>query len=259
MEYFLGLSIWDGLLFSSLIIAIPSLIIAYTVRALIKNHLTKQHERIGRLLFRVTASLLALLISLSYANEKINYNKVGDSLEGEASLIAGVVIKLALHRSNEAEMIRSGLLKYVKYTIDDEWQHMVSNPYQTKMMGVMVNINILARTMPSDTELKRILKTEIIEDMDMITKTMQVRFYSTSFKRPYLIYITAFGLIISWCFFAVYQLDGISVAFLSIYNVFIAVLIYFVIMLGNPLSGPLKIDPEPFRSLEQMGLETLPF
>lgn len=259
MQYFLSLSLWDGLLFASLIIVIPALIIAYTVRALIRNHLTKQHERIGRLLFRVTASLLALLISLSYANEKINYNKVRDSLEEEASLIAGVVIKLALHQSNEAELIRTGLLKYVNYTIEDEWQHMVSNPYQTKMMGVMVRVNTFARTLPSDTELKRILKTEIIQDIDMITKTMQIRFYSTSFRLPYLTYITAFGLIISWCFFAVYELDGISVSFLSIYNMFIAVLIYFVIMLGNPLTGPLKIDPEPFKSLEQMGLETLPY
>ena len=259
MQYFLSLSLWDGLFFASLVLVLPSFVIVFGVRYIIRNHLTKQHERVGRLLFRVTASLLALLVSLSYANEAINYNKVKGSLEEEASLIAGVVIKLALHRSNEAEMIREGLLKYVNYTIEDDWQHMVSNPYQTKMMGVMVNINTFARTLPSDTELKRILKTEIIQDMDMITKTMQIRFYSTNFRLPYLTYITALGLVISWCFFAVYQLDGISVAFLSIYNVFIAVILYFVIMLGNPLSGPLKIDPEPFNSLEQMGLETLPF
>ena len=104
-----------------------------------------------------------------------------------------------------------------------------------------------------------LLKSSIITDVDLITRTLQVRIYSTYFHMPYLTYILALGLLIVWCFFSVYRLDRISVFFITIYNMYIAVLLYFVIMLGNPLGGPLKIDPAPFNTLKEMGMQKLPY
>ena len=259
MDTFLDLSFWNGILVIVLIFSVPGLLIVLIARKVVEKKLTKQHERIGRLLFRVSASLLALLISLSYANEEINYNKVVNSLEEEASLIASAMLKLKLHNSETAVKIREGLMDYVNYTIDDRWEHVVDNPYLTKMMGTVVRINILSRALVVENEDQRALKYEIISDIDQITKTMQIRFYSSNFDLPYLTYILGFGLIISWCFFAVYRLDAISLSFLTLYNVFIAVLMYFVIMLGNPMVGPLKIVPKPFTILQEMGIDKLPF
>ena len=255
MQYFLNLSFIDGLVIASLAIAIPGIITVFLVRYAIKNELTKQHERVGRLLFRVLASLLALLISLSYANEIIRYNKVNDSLQQEASVIASLVIKLDAYRTNSAEEIKSALNDYLKYTIEDDWEHVVHDPYKTRMMGRIVYMNNVARTLEINRDYQVGLKQEIIADVDMITKTLQVRFFTTKTRLPFLTYITGLGLLISWCFFAVYKLDFISVSFLTLYNIFIAVMIYFVIMLGNPLTGPLKVTPEPFIVLDEMGLD----
>ena len=251
MRTFLDLSIWSGLAITSLAISIPALIIYYSVSKFIGERLKKDHERVGRLLFRVTASLLALLISLSYANEKINYNRVTNSLEEEASLIASAMLKLRIHDSKTGEMVRDGLMEYVEFTVEDLWVDDINNPYLTKVMGTIERINILARALPADTE--------IISDIDMITKTMQIRFYTNKFHLPYLIYILGFGLIISWCFFSVYSFDAVSLAFLTLYNVFIAVLLYFIIMLGNPMVGALKINPEPFTILQDRNNSRIPF
>jgi len=259
MDAFLELSVWQGLIVITMAISIPGIIVVTSIRRLIENRITKQHERVGRLLFRVSASLLALLISLSYANEKVNYNKVVDSLEEEASLIAGVMLKLKIHHSPLAEEVREGLINYVEFTIDDGWNDAINNPYLSKMWGTIVYINMIARELPDDTRKQEILKTEIIEDINMITQTLQIRFYSTYFHLPYLTYILVFGLFIVWSFFSVYRPDRISLFFLTLYNIFIAVLLYFVVMLGNPMVGPLKITPESFSVLKDMGLDKLPF
>jgi len=210
-------------------------------------------------LFRVTASLLALLISLSYANEKIGYNKVVNSLEEEAALIATVLLKLKMHQSDIAEETRLTLIQYVEFTISDDWRDVVNDPYISKMWAKIVLVNIYARALNDDTLKKKELKASIIRDIDLITKTFQVRIYSTYFHLPYLTYILGLGLIIVWCFYSVYRIDRISMSFITLYNIYIAVLLYFVIMLGNPLGGPLKIDPAPFETLNEMGLEKLPF
>jgi hypothetical protein len=50
--------------------------------------------------------------------------------------------------------------------------------------------------------------------------------------------------------FSVYKPDRVSLMFLSLYNAFIAMIIYFIIMMSNPLIGPLQIQPEPFLILK---------
>lgn len=259
MNTFLELSVINGLLTSILGTVIPGIVFIFIVRRMVIPGLKKQHERVGRLLFRVSAALLALLISLSYANEKVNYDKVVNSLEEEAALIANVMLKLRIHNTPLAEDVRHGIMEYVQFTIDDGFEDVVHNPYLSKMWGTMVRLNTFARELDESTSKHRLLKESIIIDINQITTTLQVRFYSTKFRLPYLTYILAFGLVIVWSFFAVYRFDTIAVVFISLYNTFIAVLMYFVVMLGNPMMGPLKITPESFMTLREMGIDRLPF
>lgn len=256
---FLDLSVINGLVLITLGIAIPGLMVIFIARRIVRERITKEHERVGRLLFRVTASLLALLISLSYANEKVGYNKVVNSVEAEAALIASAYLKLGMHKTLLAEKVKEDLKQYVEFTIEDDWSKVISDPYVSKMWGAIYNINVKVRALDQTTAMKASLTSSIIEEIDMITNTLQIRIYSTNFHMPYLTYILGLGLLIVWCFFSVYRLDSISVFFITIYNMYIGVLLYFVIMLGNPLGGPLKIDPAPFRTLLEMFIERATF
>ena len=58
-----------------------------------------------------------------------------------------------------------------------------------------------------------------------------------------------------WIFFTVYQLDVVSLLFLTLYNVLIAILIYFVFALSNPLIGPLKVKPHSLTIVKTKGFE----
>lgn len=259
MNIFLELSIVYGLMLITISVAIPGLVVYLVVRKLLESQLNKQHEKIGRLMFKVTASLLALLISLSYANEKIGYNKVVDSLEVEAAIIATAMLKLNMHRTKLAEKVRTDLAQYVKYTIEDDWRNVVNDPYVSKTWATISLLNLEIRALSTDTEMRALLKTSLIEDIDLITRTLQIRIYSTHFYMPYLAIILGLGLLIAWSFYSVYTVDTISVLFITLYNMYIGVLLYFTIMLGNPMAGPLKIEPASFKTLQEMGLEKLPF
>ena len=168
MDAFLELSLINGLLTLVLGTVIPGIVFIYFVRKMVVPGLTKQHERVGRLLFRVSASLLALLISLSYANEKVNYDKVVNSLEVEAALIANVMLKLKIHRTDLAEEVREGLMEYVQFTIDDGFEHVVQNPYYSKMWATMVRLNIFSQELSAETEKQKLLKESIILDINLM-------------------------------------------------------------------------------------------
>ena len=66
-----------------------------------------------------------------------------------------------------------------------------------------------------------------------------------------LIYTSVFGLAGIMILFAVFPPDRLTVGFLIIYVAFIAIILYFILMMGNPLKGPLQIEPSPFLLLKE--------
>ncbi len=59
------------------------------------------------------------------------------------------------------------------------------------------------------------------------------------------------GFFIIMILYSVYKPDKISILFISLYNSFIGILMYFIILLNNPLAGPLQVGFEPFQILEK--------
>ena len=100
------------------------------------------------------------------------------------------------------------------------------------------NLSDLETTSPNHEQLKRIMLVVIVAVSDF----MQIRGYRSRSEPLNLIYIATFGFVVSSILFAVYRPDRISISFLSLYNAFVAIVMYFIIIMNNPLIGPLKIE-----------------
>ncbi len=255
MKFLLELPLWLGLFIVVCIITISGLIVVTQVKKRIQHKLTKQHVGVGRILFRVTAGLIALLISLSFANERMEQYKIIDSMEMEASYLVNVAINLNMLKSAESVTLKENIIAYVNSTIEEQWENVQINPFYSNTSKFLVAAKKIAYQLPVRNRDEDKIKNDIIEDLNQAIIFMQVRIYSQNTLTPYLIYILFLGLIIMWVFFTVYNLDIISLTFLSLYNIFIAVLIYVVFMMSNPLIGPLKIDAHSFSIIKTKGID----
>lgn len=254
-DFLLDLPTWVGLLIMTASITLLGLCTVILSKRLLKSRITKEHEKIGRLLFRVTAGLIALLISLSYANERVNQKKIIDSLEEEASLIVNIMIGLDNLGGPEAKEVDAVLFDYVTLTVDDHWENVGSNPFFSEATEALVKANKLIYLLPAETIQEELQRNMLIRDANQVTKLMQIRIYSEHSLVPYLIFILIVALIFMWVFFSIYKLDFVALFFLSLYNIIIAILIYFIFVLSNPLIGPLKIDAHSFNIIKTKGLE----
>lgn len=255
MKFLLELPLWLGLFIVVSIITISGLIVVTQVKKRIQHKLTKQHVGVGRILFRVTAGLIALLISLSYANERMEQYKIIDSMEMEASFLVNAAINLNMLKSAEAVAMKEKIVNYVNSTIEGHWENIQINPFFSNTSGFLVDAKKIAYQLPVRNREEDKIKNDIIEDMNQAIRFMQVRIYSQNTLTPHLIYILFLGLIFMWVFFTVYNLDIISLTFLSLYNIFIAVLIYFIFLMSNPLVGPLKIEAHSFNIIKTKGID----
>jgi len=255
LDFLLEIPLFLGILIVVSFLTIFGLIVTTQTKKLLRGKITKQHEKVGRILFRVTAGLIALLISLSYANERVNQSKIIDSIEEETSLIAAVLISLNYIDNPKTKAIETLLDQYVTKTIDDDWKQLAENPYFSEANMTLIEAYRLALEIPASSPQEELQKSIIIKDIHEINKLMQTKIYSPFSQVPYLIYILLIGLFFMWIFFTVYELNFVSLLFLSLYNILIGVLIYFVFMLNNPMIGPMKIEPHSFSILKSKGLD----
>ena len=103
-----------------------------------------------------------------------------------------------------------------------------------------------------ETSKQEQLKQRLLTDIDEVSDFMQVRNYRSKPEPLVLIYIATFGFIVSSVLFSVYKPDRISITFFILYNAFVAIVLYFIIMMNNPLIGPLRIQNEPFKMIMEL-------
>ncbi|MDZ7604721.1 MAG: hypothetical protein U5K79_03830 [Cyclobacteriaceae bacterium] len=245
MTYFLEMPIiWSLPLF--LIVALLSSILIYLIsNRAVKSKLGKSHERTGRVLFRTTASLLALLLSFTFANQRVNYYKIKDSLEAEAAQLLDIMVDLQMFHTPEATDIQEKVRHYMRSIIHEDFKTENDNPLLTQSVYIFISLYNNISKMEVTDERQARLKENILTDIDLVSDFMQIRSYRSTPEPLYFIFIAGFGFFVSAILFGVYKPDVVSIVFFSFYNAFVAIVLYFIIMMNNPMIGPLKIDNKP--------------
>lgn len=255
MEFLLSLPLLTGLLMTIAVVVLAGHFIYVGFHQLIQKYLDKKHERMGRVLFRTSAGLLAFIISLSYANYQLAYLKIEESLEEEAAQLVDVYIDLKILDTEEAHSMRKDVENYIQSIIDNQWKYISDKPFTSKTMARFFELYKKAHDLTCENDYQETIKKGILQDLDEVSDFMQVRAYKTQSKTPYLLYIVVIGMVIVYCFYTVYKPDIISITFLALFNVFVAVILYLVLALSNPLTGPLKIEPAPFELIMNKGIK----
>jgi hypothetical protein len=251
IDYLIELSLIHGLGIFIVIVSLFSLIIYLTFNFLIKDIIKKKHETVGRVLFRVAASLLSLILSITFANQRVSYFQLKTSMVAEASIMVDLKIDLDLFDTKEALLIQRKIRDYVVYISEDGWKSLHEDPFKSRPFEMFREIYLEIIHLETTTPFQELLKESMLNDIDQISDYIQIRLYSSREKSNPLIYTSVFGLAGIMILFAVFPPDRLTIGFLFIYVAFIAIILYFILMMGNPLKGPLQIEPSPFLLLKE--------
>jgi hypothetical protein len=218
---------------------------------LMNKHIRKEHERVGRVLFRTSASLLGLILSFTFANQRVDYFRLKQSLESEASSLVDIHMGLRIYNTAEANIIQKEVRDYIFFITEDGWKSINTNPFLSRTFQQFFKIFEHIHELNAENEHQQQIKNDLIQDIDMVSDYLQVRMYSSRPEQFNLIYTSVFGLFVIMVLFSVYPPNRLNIVFLSLYNGFIGLLLYFILMMNNPLMGPLQVKPEPFLILKE--------
>lgn len=246
-----NLSLETGLALFLVVSVLLSFTIYLLTHYLIRNDIKKSHERVGRTLFRAAASLLALILSITFANQRVSYFNLKTTIEAEASQLVDIHIDLDLLNTEEAKLLQKKVRNYVMAISEDGWLTIYENPFNSRQFVQFLEIYEEINRLEVKTDFEKEMKQNLKTDIDEVSDFLQARVYSTRAESNHLIYTSFFGLTVIMILFAVYPPDKITVGFLATYISFIGIVLYFILMMSNPLKGPLQIEPGPFLLLKE--------
>lgn len=251
VELLYSLSLETGLILFLVMSILYSFVVYLTFHYIIRSLIKKNHERVGRTLFRVSASLLGLLLSITFANQRVSYFNIKTTIEAEASKLVDIHIDLDLFNSEESKLIQVKVRDYIMSITDDGWLSLYENPFESRQFVQFLDIYEDINRLEVKNDFEKGLKQNLKSDIDEVSDFLQARVYSTRRESNHLIYTSFFGLTVIMILFAVYPPDKITIGFLTVYVAFIGIVLYFILMMSNPLRGPLQIEPGPFLILKE--------
>jgi len=250
-SFFLDTPLITGLVLFVLMVVVFAVSVYLISHRLFKSYLTKEHEKAGRVLFRTSASLLALILSFTFANERIVYYQIKDSLISEATHLVDIYVDLNAYGGQNAEAIKDLLVDYLDSVLEEGWIPDSESLFDTKTTETYRQIYYSLQELEPKSQQQEYLKSAMLEDADLLSNYMQVRIYQTRQSIPQVFITSAGGLFITMILFAVYRPDRITIFFLALYSGFIGTIIYFLIVMSQPLQGPMQIRAEPFFILKE--------
>ena len=203
-EFLTNTSFGIGLLtWLALIIAL-CLVIYIGFHYLIRAYLKDEHKNVGVFLFRFSAALLAFILSISFANQRVNYFKIEASIEAEASKLVDVHLDLKLYDSESARLIQRKLRDYIVFIAQDGWESLQEDPFMSEPIMMFRDIYQDINYLETNTSHQERLKLKMINNMDHALNALQSKIYSSGSDSNHLIYTSIFGLVVLMLLFAVH-------------------------------------------------------
>ena len=179
IDFLIDLSLMRGLGIFIISTILFCVIIYLTTNFLIKDKIKKKHETVGRVLFRVAASLLSLI---SFANQRVNYFQIKRSMVAEASIMVDLKIDLDLFDTKEALLIQRKIRDYVLYISEDGWKSVHEDPFKSRPFEIFREINLDIHHLETNTPFQERLKAGMLDDIDQVSDHIQIRLYSSREK-----------------------------------------------------------------------------
>ena len=246
LAQFLNLPVAAGLVIFVLLIILLGLVPYFVARSLITKPVSGETKSVAESLFRISGALLALLISLTFADIRSDITRVKDSVELEAAQIVDMYNDLARYNSEEADALQLKIIEFTRTILDDEWEKQEESRKNSRAWELFGELQIGVLNLQPENERQKVLVTRLLQDLDEISDYRQERFYHADKDPPVYIFIALFGFVITMTLFSAHAPGLTSLLFMSLFGAFVAVVLYFSLAMSQPFHGPMSVSPGPF-------------
>jgi hypothetical protein len=200
-------------------------------------------------LFRLVGIILSLMLSLSFSQEINEWKAIKNSIDREAVAISDIYIDLKYFDFEGTAEIRAILLEYAQAVIDDDWPAMANDRLGQRTSALKRQFTEKILELKPMNSIQKDIRSNIIADVDTMSDYRLIRLNHSMAKPHVYVLVIIFGFIVSMACFGAHQPHLPLIALVSLCTLFIGMVIYVILAIGDPLQGAISIDPAPFEYL----------
>ena len=224
----------------------------YVAHIAVGRKANKENRELASGMFRIIATLLSLLLSLTFADVRVEIGMVRSSVETEAGQLADIYKDLNAFDSVEARAVRVQLLDYVDAVIEDEWQALQQGEVSEPVIAIFHDLEYAILNLEATTPLQQILRSRLADDVDALSTNRAARMIKRDSGTPIFLYVAVLGFLWTMIFLSVYAPAGKAITYLSAYSAFFGIVIYIILALSNYFEGVGGVTPEAFEFLSEI-------
>ena len=255
-EFLLSVSPWVGsLLIMAISIVLGLIVYLVSYKLLAKYDSEELRDPIGNL-FRVIGMLVSLMLSLAFAEVVVQLRAIENAIEREAVAISDTFDDLKRFQTGETREIKTILIDYTQSIIDDDWPALAGNQLGNKTGDLNKKLQQAAMNLEPTTEAQKQLWSRILNDLDVASDYRLIRLDNALGEPPIYLYVVFFGFLLTMACFGTYRPQGPVVVLVSMYALFVGMVLYLILVLSDPFHGGFGIEPTTFEHvIERMQSE----
>ncbi len=208
-----------------------------------------ENSNLALQLFRVIGTLLVLLLSLTFADVRIETGAIRDSVDAEAGLLGDILKYLDAFDTPEAVAITAQLVEYIDAVIEDEWEAMRRGEIDDGVVERFRDLEIAVLNLEATTSLQEELHRQMIDDIDNVSDSRVKRLTKISKSIPVFLYVAFLAFLWSNAMLSVFTPRNNAVVFIGGYCAFVGVVIYVILAMGNYFDGIGAVTPDSLEYL----------
>jgi ABC-type multidrug transport system fused ATPase/permease subunit len=249
IEFLLSLSTLAGSVIS-MVLSTAAGLLAYSISyKLISKYQSGDLKDPTNGLFRVVGTLVALMLSLAFAEVVVELRAIENAIEREAVAISDTFYDLQRFDVEATRETRTVLIDYAQAVIDDDWPALANDKLGDRAGALKKQLEEGVWKLDPATPVQEKLWSQILADTDKISDYRLIRLDSALAEPPVYMYVIIFGFLITMVCFGTYRPQGPLVALVSLYTIFIGLVFYLILTLSDPFQGGIGVQPTTFEHL----------
>ncbi len=233
----------------SVLIAITGV---YAARHFVPSELLKDHNDVAGNIYNMLGVVYAVLLAFVVFVVWQQYQNVGQAVDNEANAIVSLYrVALALPDSTTRTQLMTDLRAYTQGVINDEWQHLGRYEQGPLPETALARLWSTGTAFQPRTTQESDLYTEILSDLQNVTRLRRERFQADRTHIPDILWILLLGgglIIVVFTFFFGTNNGHIHAFMAAALAAVIAFTLVLIFVLDHPFAGSVRIGPEPFHT-----------
>ena len=151
----------------------------------------------------------------------------------------------------EPEKVGPFFFDYTQAVIDDDWPALANDRLGERAGALKRQLAESVWNLEPATPIQEKLWSQILTDIDAISDYRWIRLDNALAEPPVYIYAIIFGFLVTMACFGAYRPQLPLVALVSLYTVFIGLVLYLILAVSDPFRGGLAVGPATFEHLLQ--------